>query len=110
MARTAIDGSTKMVSAANAVDTNGYGKVTFVVIASAASASAVLQDGDTTSTANAAAEDLIDPTTGQPATLTGLANGSVTLISYIGDKRYVKAGTGTNTTVYALLEEPRRTN
>lgn len=107
MARTAIEGGCNAIAGAAEADTNGYGKVTILYVATAASASVAITEGDTSGSL-AAAEDgaVIDPSTGAAPTLTGIASGKTGIVSYIGNCRYVKA-TGTNATVIVLLSEPR---
>lgn len=109
MARTAIEGGCLPVNASTtAADTNGWGKVTILVVATAASASVTVQVGDTTSPDTTPTTTLIDASTGKAPTLTGLSNGTAMVLSYIGEKRYIKAS-GTSATVLVLLSEPRDT-
>ena len=109
MARTAIPGGCKLVNASStAADTNGFGTVTILAVATAASASVTVQVGDTSTVDTSPTTTLIDSTTGKAPTLTGLASGATVVASYIGDKRYIKAS-GTNATVYVLLGEARMT-
>lgn len=106
MARTHIEGGSKAVDASTtAADTNGFGKVTLVVLASAPSASVAVTVGDTTTTDTTPTTTLIDPATGLPAVTTGLAKGAY-VFSYIGDRRFIKA-VGTSAAVTVLLSEPR---
>ena len=107
----ACEGGRKLVNAGtNAVDLSEHSIVTILVVGGSSSAGSIaVQDGDTTSTSAAAAEDIIDPNTGQTATLSSFATNSLTVLSYIGYKRYLKV-TGTNCSAYVLLECPKRTN
>ena len=105
MARTAIPGGCKLVDASStAADTNGFGTVTILAVATAASVT--VQVGDTSTVDTTPTTTLIDPTTGKSPKLTGLTSGATVVASYIGDKRYIKAS-GTSATVYVLLGEAR---
>lgn len=108
MARTAINGGVEAVDATNAVDTAGYGKVTIIATSKAAGGSVAVQVGDTATVDTTPVSTLIDPNTGEPAVLTGLASGDRVVASYIGEKQYIKA-VGTNADVVLLLSEGRRT-
>lgn len=112
MARRACNGGGKVVDASTAaVDTNGYGIVTILMVASAASATLAVTVGDTSTPDTTPETTLIDPDTGETvdlASLTLAAKGDTRILSYIGDKRYIKA-TGTNATALVYLEEPRMT-
>ena len=109
MARASIEGGCVLADAtAAAVDTNGFGKVTVLVNATQASASVTVTVGDTSAVDTTPSTSLIDPTTGKPAVLTGLAKGGY-VFSYIGDKQFIKA-VGTSANVTLLLSEPRMTN
>lgn len=109
MARTAIEGGCKLVNASStAADTNGWGKVTVLAVATAGSASVTVQVGDTSAVDTTPTTTLIDPSTGQAPTLTGLDSGTTLVLSYIGEKRWIKAS-GTSANVYVLLTEPRDT-
>lgn len=112
MARRACNGEGKVVDASTtAADTNGYGIVTILMVASAASATLAVTVGDTSTPDTTPETTLIDPATGETVDLSSLslsAKGESRILSYIGDKRYIKA-TGTNATVWVYLEEPRMT-
>lgn len=109
MARTAIHGGAQAFDASTtAIDTNGWGKVTVIAISTAAGGSVAVQVGETASTDTTPTTTLIDPSTGEPAVLTGLASGKTVVASYIGEKQFIKA-TGTNATVLVLLSEARMT-
>lgn len=109
MARTAIEGGCKLVNASTtAVDTAGWGKVTVLAVTTAASAAVTVQVGDTSAVDTTPTTTLIDPSTGAPVTLTGIESGKTMVLSYIGEKRWIKAS-GTSANVYVLLSEPRDT-
>ena len=112
MARTAAPGGRVMKDASStAVDTEGYGIVTILVIATAASATIDVDVGDDTSVDTTPTTTLIDPDTGEAvdqSTFSLAASGDTKVLAYIGEKRYIKAA-GTNADVYVLLEEARKT-
>ena len=108
MARTAIPGGIKGVEDGTEADTNGFGTVTIMMLGTAASASVAVTVGDTSGSLAACPEsDLIDPTTGDPVTLSG-GDGDIRFASYIGPCRYVEA-TGSNATAVVILGEARMT-
>ncbi len=85
MARTSIVGESKGVAVGStAIDTNEYGTVTIIAV-SAAAVGAELTAGEVT-----------------------FDVGTVNLVGYIGNKRYIKAAiAGTGTTGAVLLSEKR---
>lgn len=112
MARTAAPGGRVVVDASTtAADTVGYGMVSILMVATAASATIEVTDGDTDAVDTTPVTTLIDPDTGDAvdtSSFTLAASGDTKILAYIGEKRYVKA-VGTNADVYVLLEEARKT-
>lgn len=87
MARTAIEGGCKYTAASaegTAVDTAGFGKVTLMAAADTAVSVSV---GDTSSVGTDAVTSVIDPHTGENATVFPTSG----VLSYVGYSRYVKA-------------------
>lgn len=107
MARTAYP-SAAVAGGSTAIDTAMYGTVTIVGTTTAASSAITITVCDTVNGTYAApaAGEVIDPISGNAATLTGLSSGTTVIASYIGPARYVKAA-GTTTNVIVVLGEPR---
>ena len=111
MARTSAPGGRIIVNASStAADTAGYGIVSILCIGTGASAALDVQVGDTSTVDTEPVTTIIDPDTGDVVSLDTftLASGAAKILSYIGEKRYIKA-TGTAMTVYVLLEEAAKT-
>ena len=110
MARTSIVGESKGVAVgATAIDTNGFGTVTIIAVSAVAvGAELTLTECDTSSGTytNVTSEDVVgaELTAGKVT----FDVGTVNLVGYIGNKRYIKtavAGAGTSGAV--LLSEKR---
>lgn len=106
MARTSIEGNTKVMAASAAVDTLGYGKVTIMVIGASAPGTVTVSVGETAACGTTATTTVIDPDNGEQSL--AIASGN-TVLSYIGGQRYIKV-TATSGTPYILLSECIRTN
>ena len=108
MARTAYP-SAAAPGGSTAIDPAMYGTVTIVGTTTAASSAITITVCDTVNGTYAApaAGEVIDPISGNAATLTGLASGKTVIASYIGPARFIKA-VGTSTNVIAVLGEPRQ--
>ena len=106
MARTSIEGNTKIVDASSAVDTAGYGKVTIMVVGAASAGTVSVSVGDTSTVGTTATSTVIDPTSGEASLAIEAGN---TVLSYIGGSQYIKV-TATSGTPYILLSEYVRSN
>lgn len=105
MARTAYLGS-KSAVATTAVDTEGFGVVHFVGVATGSTPALAITDGDTSTAADTVASGALINADGTACDFSTLAKDDVVDFFYIGNKRYVKA-TVTTVTILAVLEEPR---
>ncbi|NCA74370.1 MAG: hypothetical protein EOM93_05970 [Gammaproteobacteria bacterium] len=109
MARTGIAGESAAYAAGAAIDTNGYGKVTILLIAgSGASGVVTLTDGDTSTAADVVTADNVIG--GVPSALGAITidQGTTAVISYIGSKQYVKpVVSGSGAIGAVLLSESR---
>lgn len=110
MARTSIVGESKGVAVGStAIDTNEYGTVTIIAVSAAAvGAELTLTECDTSNGTFTA----VDSSDVVGAELTAgkvtFDVGTVNLVGYIGNKRYIKAAiAGTGTTGAVLLSEKR---